>query len=212
MSRTHSHTRGGIAAPPTAPPRVAQARTRLNNAYWEKRLGISTRGTVQVDHFDSARYATLSYSLIWRILDHLALGPSDTFVDIGSGKGRVLCCAARYRVGQVLGVDLSEPFCAAARENARRMRGRKAPISVQTSTADDFDYSSASVLFFFNPFGEATMVPLLAKIGREVTREVRVAYAEPTHDDVFRRQTWLEQTEHWDAAEGHGAVSFYQSR
>jgi hypothetical protein len=92
------------------------------------------------------------------------------------------------------------------------MRGRKAPISVQTSTADDFDYSSASVLFFFNPFGEATMVPLLAKIGREVTREVRVAYAEPTHDDVFRRQTWLEQTEYWDASEGHGAVSFYQSR
>jgi cyclopropane fatty-acyl-phospholipid synthase-like methyltransferase len=185
---------------------------RFNNACWEKRLGISTRGTVEVDHFDSARYAALSYSLIWRILDHLALGPSDTFVDIGSGKGRVLCCAARYRVGQVLGMDLSESFCAAARDNARQMRGRKAPIFVQTSTADAFDYSSASVLFFFNPFGEATMAPLLAKIGREVTREVRVAYAQPTHDDVFQQQPWVEQTEYWDASERQPAVSFYQSR
>jgi cyclopropane fatty-acyl-phospholipid synthase-like methyltransferase len=167
---------------------------------------------VPVDHVDSEQYSTLSYSLIWRILDHLALGPSDIFVDIGCGKGRMLCCAARYRVEHVLGVDLSEPFCAAARENARRLRGRKAPISVQTSAADEFDYSSASVLFFFNPFGEATMAPLLTKIGREVTREVRVAYAQPAHDDAFQRQTWLEQIEYWDASERHGAVSFYQSR
>src|SRR3954470_21687653 len=157
MSTTGSHSTRGIAAPPPARPRFTHAPPRLNNAYWEKRLGISTRGTVEVDHFDSERYATLSYLLIWRILDHLALGPSDTFVDIGSGKGRVLCCAARYHVQQVVGVDLSEPFCATARENARRMRGRRAPISIHTAMANNFDYSAATVLFLFNPFGAATL-------------------------------------------------------
>lgn len=209
MSRTRSTRRlGGIPASSW----IAAAKMRLTNAYWEHRLGISTRGIVPVDHFDSEYYATLSYSLIWPILDHLALEPSDTFVDIGSGKGRMLCCAARYGVGQVLGMDLSEPFCAAARENARRMRGRRAPIFVRSCMADDFDYSRASVLFFFNPFGEATMAPLLEKIGRDVTRDVRVAYAQPTHHDVFQRQTWLEQTEYWDASEVQPAVAFYRSR
>jgi len=212
MSKSDSHTRKGITASSTAVRRITQARARLNNAYWGKRLRIATRGTVEVDHFDSVRYATCNYSLIWRILDHLVLEPSDTFVDIGSGKGRMICCAARFRVEQVLGMDQSEPFCAAARENARRMRGRRAPISVRTSTADDFDYSSVSVLYFFNPFGEATMNPLLSKIGREVTRNVRIAYAQPTNSDVFQRQAWLEQTEYWDASAVDPSVSFYQSR
>jgi SAM-dependent methyltransferase len=186
---------------------------RLGNLWWESRLGISTRGIVQVDYADSAPYATMSYATIWQILDHLALGPSDVFVDIGSGKGRVVCCAARYPVERVVGVDMSEPFCDAARENARRLRGRRAPISIYASTADDFDYSAASVLFLFNPFGASTLAPLLDKIGREARGRIRIAYATPAHDDVFERQDWLERTDHWDAASSglENSVSFYQS-
>ena len=94
---------------------------------------------------NSLHYSTMNYSTIHSILDQLALGPSDRFVDVGSGKGRVLCCAARYPVKQVVGVDLSEALCQVARENARRMRGRRAPISVETSVAQNFDYSAATV-------------------------------------------------------------------
>ena len=186
---------------------------RMNNLWWERRLGISTRGVVPVAHEDSHHYATLSYTTIWSILNRLSLGPSDVFVDIGSGKGRVLCCAARYPVGQVVGVDLSEPFCEEARANARRLRGRHAPISVEVSLADAFDYSAASVLFLFDPFGPKTLGPLLEKIGREPHRDVRIAYANPTYDEVFERQTWLERSERWDAAASgiEHSVSFYRS-
>jgi precorrin-6B methylase 2 len=200
---------------PTAPPVViTRLQRRLKNLYWERRLGISTRGIVPVAHLDSHHYATMSYSAIWSILAYLAPGPSDVFIDIGSGKGRVLCCAARYPAERVVGVDLSETFCEVARENARRMRGRRAPISVQASTADDLDYSAATVLFLFNPFGASTLAPLLEKIGHDAPRNVRIAYATPTHDAVFQRQTWLEQSEHWDAAASgmENSVSFYRSR
>ena len=141
--------RNGPAVVPRLPlrPMIGQVPRRLNNLWWEHRLGISTRGVVPVAHYDSTHYATMSYSTIWSILDHLSLGPSDVFVDIGSGRGRVLCCAAQYPVERVVGVDLSEPLCEAARENARRLRGRRAPISVQASMADDFAYSAATVLF-----------------------------------------------------------------
>ena len=193
---------------------IGQVPRRLNNLWWEHRLGISTRGVVPVAHYDSTHYATMSYSTIWSILDHLSLGPSDVFVDIGSGRGRVLCCAAQYPVERVVGVDLSEPLCEAARENARRLRGRRAPISVQASMADDFAYSAATVLFLFDPFGAQTLARVLERIGREVHQSLRIAYANPTHDEVFQRQTWLEPSEHWDAAASgmEHSVSFYRSR
>lgn len=187
---------------------------RLNNLWWEHRLGISTRGVVPVGHPDSNHYATMNYSTIHSILEHLALEQSDVFVDVGSGKGRVLCCAARYPVKQVVGVDLSEAFCQVARENARRMRGRRAPISVETTMADDFDYSSATVLFLFDPFGAATLGSLLEKVGRDVGRSLRIAYANPTHDQVFAHQQWLERSGHWDAETSgiEHCVSFYRRR
>ena len=76
------------------------------------------------------------------------------------------------------------------------MRGRRSPISIHTATADNLDYSAATVLFLFNPFGAATLAPLLEKIGREASRDVRIAYPQPTHHDVFEQQAWLEQTAH----------------
>jgi precorrin-6B methylase 2 len=196
------------------PSRSRLAGRRLSNLWWERRLGISTRGIVPVEHPDSVHYSTISYANIFSILNHLALGPSDVFVDIGSGKGRVLCCAARYPVERVLGVDLSESLCEAARENARRLRGRRAPISVQASTADHFDYSTATVLFLFDPFGASTLAPLLEKIAGEARASVRIAYVNPTHDDVFQQQQWLEHYGRWDSAApgNEHSVSFYRTR
>lgn len=194
--------------------RIKQAPTRLENLWWELRLGIKTRGVVPVEHADSVHYGTMGYSTIWSILDHLALGPSDVFVDIGSGKGRVLCCAARYPVERVIGVDLSEPLCTAARQNARRMRGRRAPISVHRCLANEFDYSSATALFLFNPFGASTLEPLLEKIRRDATRSLRIAYANPLFDDLFEAQTWLQRTDQWSVGRSgvEHPVCFYRSR
>jgi hypothetical protein len=55
--------------------------------------------------------------------------------------------------------------------------------------------------------------PLLKKIGRTACGSVRIAYANPTCDEVFLRQPWLERSEHWDAgASGlEHSVSFYRS-
>src|SRR3954452_4600072 len=92
---------------------------RLNNLWWEYRLGISTRGRTPVNHPDSVHYATMRYSTIWSVLNHLDLQPSDVFVDVGSGKGRVLCCAAYHDVRRVIGVDLSAELCKEASTNAR---------------------------------------------------------------------------------------------
>lgn len=165
---------------------------RLNNLWWERRLRVSTRGIVPTDHPDSVHYGTMAYRTVLGVLDRLALLPSDVFVDIGSGKGRVLCCAARTPVRRVVGVELSADLCRQARLNAARLRGRRAPITVENTPADQYDYSDATVLFLFDPFGPATLRSVLGRIGEETRGNgLRLAYANPTHDAVFQEQPWL---------------------
>jgi SAM-dependent methyltransferase len=186
---------------------------RLNNLWWELRLGVSTRGVMPAQHADSVHYATMGYATISTILDHLDLQPSDVFVDVGSGKGRVLCCAARHSVKQVLGVEVSPPLCRVARANARRLRGRRAPIAVENKPAQVFDYSAATVLFMFDPFGAVTLRTVLARIGRHTHgRNVRLAYANPTHDPVCQEQPWLRGREFWARADTglEHDVTFYR--
>jgi trans-aconitate methyltransferase len=188
---------------------------RLNNLGWERRLGISTRGSVPVDYPDAHHYAAMQYSSILEILQFLSLSPGDTFVDIGSGKGRVVCCAARHPVAKVIGIDLSSEFCEQATANATRMRGRKAPIEVHNVTAQDFDYSTGSVYYLFDPFGPTTLEQVLDQIHKDRgDKPVRIAYANPTHKIVFADQPWLEEYEFWDKATRgcEHSVAFYRTQ
>ncbi|WP_407180114.1 class I SAM-dependent methyltransferase [Bradyrhizobium sp. STM 3562] len=187
---------------------------RFNNLRWEAQLGISTRGIVKVDKPDSWYYATINYSIIYKVLQLLALQRSDTFVDVGCGKGRVLCCAARQPCRKVVGVDYSEDLCKEARNNAQRLRGAKAPVLVQNGLAEDFDYTDATVLFLFNPFGALTLDGVLHKIDTDRgQRHVRLAFvnASADQDKVFAAHSWLERYCYWDVERGGGhSVSFYR--
>lgn len=194
--------------------RAAGGTQRLQNLVWERRLGISTRGRIAVDHPDAGHYAAMNYASINRTLAALQLRRDDVFVDIGCGKGRVLCCAARWTVSKVLGVDLSAEFCAEARHNAQRARGMRSPIEVHTGLADEFDYSACTVCFLFSPFGPDTMRKVLTKIRIDRgARPVRMAYANPAYPEPFAEQTWLERYDFWDRAQRHEehSVAFYRS-
>ncbi|MFG2036672.1 SAM-dependent methyltransferase [Dactylosporangium sp. NPDC048998] len=191
-----------------------QAR-RVNNLLWERRLGVVTRGVVAVDYPDASQYASIDYALIDQILRHLALQPSDVFVDVGCGKGRVLCCAARFRVRHVIGVDLSEEFCAQARANAERTRGRRSPVEVHQAFAQEYDYSDCTAFYMFSPFGPDTMEQVLTKIRKDrAGAPIRIAYSNPAFVEVFAGQDWLEQYDFWDRdarGEEH-SVAFYRSK
>jgi predicted RNA methylase len=181
-------------------------RSRFNNLYWERRLGISSRGTVDIENPDSVYYATMDYSAISKVLQRLELQPFDVFVDIGCGKGRVLCCVALAHLRKAIGIDVSPELSAIARKNAQRLRGRHTPIAIYTGMAQDFDYSEGTVFFLFNPFGARTLDACLAKIHSDVAnRPVRIAYATPTHNAVFDKHDWLERYDDWES------VFFYRS-
>lgn len=197
------------------PSGVVTAMNRLRNLAWERWLGISTRGVVEVGHPDSTHYAAMGYAGIHRTLEALDIANDDVFVDIGCGKGRVLCCAARSPVNKVVGVDLSARLCEEARANVRRARGLRAPVEIHTGLADQFDYGECSVYFLFSPFGAETMRRVLMKIHADRRgRPVRIAYANPSHQEALAEQPWLEQSDFWDRSQRHDAhsVAFYRSQ
>ena len=197
--------------------RVTGLRNRLMDRFWERRLGIQTRGSVEVNRPDSNRYATFAYGSIHRIVRHLDLRPTDAFVDIGCGKGRVICSAARFDVRRVIGVDIDPALCEQARTNASTMRGRRAIVEVSNCGAQDFDYGECTKFFLFNSFGAATLKLVLESIERslrEDPRPIRFAYVNPFHDAMLAAIDRFEQYDHWSRTPWSGLkfdVSFWRN-
>jgi tRNA G46 methylase TrmB len=94
--------------------------TKLHNMAWEYRLGISARGITEVPLPGSNRSMTLSYADIFAILNRLSLIPDDALIDIGCGKGRVVCCAARFPLREVIGIEHSRSDARESKRLARR--------------------------------------------------------------------------------------------
>jgi Histone methylation protein DOT1 len=175
---------------------------KAENALWEWRLGISTRGlhASEITSEEHVYYGTNSYSMTRDVLAALALGPDDVFVDLGSGKGRVICVASRYPLKEVIGVDDDSVLCEEARRNASRMKGRRSPVTIVKARAQDYDYRVGTVFFLFDPFGPKTMGQVLEKMREGIDanpRPVRIAYVLPAQEFVLRHSGWLREYERW---------------
>ena len=193
--------------------------SKIYSFLWEKRLGISTRGIVDPlpEVTVNYNYMALSYRDNIRILKKVNLTKDDVFVDIGCGKGRMLCCSALFNVREAIGIEQSPDLCAIARSNAARMRGRKAPITIIQAAAQEFDYRRGTVFYLYNPFDQSVLGEVLEKIRcslDETRRPIRIAYSHPDHEDCFEACSWLERVDSWMAGRRTTSVgvSFWRSR
>jgi hypothetical protein len=147
-------------------------------------------------HGDNVYYEPLNYLYVRRMLRLLELRNDDVLYDIGCGKGRILCVAARSRLKKVVGVELFEELCAEARANARRLRGRNTAIEVICGDATTIDYDDGTVFVLYNPFGEATMASVIAKLRDSVRRKprnLRIGYYMPVCEHILAAEPWLEK-------------------
>jgi predicted RNA methylase len=71
------------------------------------------------------------------------------FIDVGSGKGRVLLAAAQYKFKRVLGVELTQELHEHAQRNIVAFRGPRQTDAVHSvlSDARDFESRKRSVSF-----------------------------------------------------------------
>jgi hypothetical protein len=190
---------------------------KLYSYFFECYLGIRTTGFVAPTVQWGVHYTPLPYQAIRRILDRLSLEENDVFVDIGCGKGRVICCACRRPLRRTVGIEVNEELLRLAVANAGKVRHRKAPFEGLAMPAEEYDYPDATVIYLYNPFDRPIMDKVMGRITesyRRSPRDVRVAYANCLHEDSLRQTGWLVKREEWPASlfPGFGCpISFWSS-
>jgi len=184
----------------------------------EHYLRINTTGFAAPTVKFGVHYTPLPYQIIFQILDRLNLREDDVIVDIGCGKGRVLCCACRRRVLKVVGIEVNEKLVNLAKLNSQCVRGRKAAIEIVLIPAEEYDYSEATALYLYNPFGLPVMELVISRLResyRQKPRAIKIAYANAKHEDSLKKGHWLVKYDEWPAAKFPGfacPISFWRTK
>ena len=169
---------------------------------YEKRLGIDTLGffeSKEKQSFfkDENVYDAVSYVVIRKILQYLRLGRRDVIMDIGCGKGRIICfAAAQRRMKRVIGVELYKDLYEAAVDNINRLKVKKTKINIFHVDAVNFtDIDDVTIFIFFNPFGEKTLTKVIKNIENSLKvnpRAIHIAYfPTPNLARLFNETPWL---------------------
>ena len=159
-------------------------------AVLDRALNIDTGGIVELEDLDLPDFEREGYEGsgwldLRRMLRRGEVGPEDVFLDLGSGKGRVVLLAARHPFAKVIGVEISEALTAVARRNLVQSRHRRRCGSVELVTADALDYpipDEVTVVYLYNAFRGATFDAVIGNLIASVDRRprcVRLIYLNP---------------------------------
>jgi SAM-dependent methyltransferase len=114
----------------------------------------------------------------------------DVFVDVGSGKGRVVVQAAvHYPFKRVIGVELVEDFTEIARKNVERNRARLRAGDVELVTADALRWElpdDLTIVYMYNPIVGGLFMRFIERLIAFVDqrqRGLRLIYVNPTQHE-----------------------------
>jgi SAM-dependent methyltransferase len=200
--------------------------TNLRQRRFDRSLGVETVGKKPVTatmrsaatYPDSMHYESVSARQFMKMLRRLPISsPSDfTFIDFGSGKGLSLLLAADYGFRSVLGVELDSGLLELSQANVRSFESRSPKhggvIRLMQGDAARFGLpSQPTVLFLYNPFGEATLRIVADNIERSLKESPRpfvLVYYNPVHREVLDERPLLRRlstTTRWVSYEGCGS-------
>ena len=117
----------------------------------------------------------------------------DTFIDLGSGKGKTLLIASEY-FKKVKGIEFSEELCKIAKRNIMiysKKKRKQLCDKIQVIYADVADYNindEENVFFMYNPFDETVLKKFLKNIEvsiNQTPRTVWIIYYYPAYRDVI---------------------------
>ena len=123
-----------------------------------------------------------------------------TFIDVGSGKGRVLLMAADYPFRRILGLELLPELNRVAQENLRKYQSAAQQcFNIESVCADARTFvipPEPIVLYLFNPLPESGLLQLLNNLEhslKECPRKVYVLYHNPLLEHVLSGCDWLQK-------------------
>jgi SAM-dependent methyltransferase len=176
---------------------VAVSRTRgfIGANVFDRRQGTDTSRIVDLAtagiHTDGRiPYVPSSWRNLPSALRHVPISDGDVFLDLGSGKGRVVLQAAKRPFKRVIGVELSTELHAIATANLEAVRPRLACQDIELIQADITDYrvpDDVTIVYAYNPVRgelfEAAMNQLIASYDRR-PRPMHLLYRYPREHDL----------------------------
>jgi SAM-dependent methyltransferase len=151
---------------------------------FDLKYGLDTQTSILIRHLETSapgaeyanHYEGAAIPLVHRILRQLRtdLGRF-TFIDLGSGKGRVLLVAAQYSFKSVIGVEFSKTLHDIAESNISKFVDQELtkirPTSINMDAAEfDFSQFNDKVVFCNNPFAASLMLRVLDNLERSVSK------------------------------------------
>jgi predicted RNA methylase len=171
----------------------------------DRYYSIDTEGIVElpllgIDKDVGSRQESTPFNHISNILQTLKITPEDVFVDMGSGKGRVLLMAGLFPFKCIVGVDVSQKLNEICKLNIERMKKnlKAKNFLIITSNANDYEIpDDATFIYFFNPFGMEVMKKVVERIIDSVDRhprKVTIIWHNPKYEMEFERYYDLKKT------------------
>lgn len=131
---------------------------------WDQRLQINTSGLDEsnADPY-RFRYEPTPYSVLERLADSGLIGPDDTVLDYGCGKGRVDFFLAHRTGANVIGIEYDPGVYHQALENQKTAAVQAA--SFVLTNAEVFEVpDTVNRCYFFNPFSVEILHKVLARL------------------------------------------------
>jgi SAM-dependent methyltransferase len=177
---------------------VAVSRTRgfIGANVFDRRQGIDTsrivdQATAGIHTDGRIPYVPSSWRNLPSALRHIPISDDEVFLDLGSGKGRVVLQAAKRPFKRVIGVELSAELHAIAMANLDAVRPRLRCQDVELIEADITDYrvpDDVTIVYAYNPVRgelfEAAMNALIASYDRR-PRPMHLLYRYPREHDLI---------------------------
>ncbi len=168
---------------------VLQFGWRWQNDRFDRKYNVDTGGRIelvdlQVDNPNQkfgVRYEPTPLGIFRNIM---AILPKDlgafSFVDFGSGKGRVLLLASHYRFRKVIGVEFARDLHEIAQRNIRTYRDRRQQcFDIESVHCDASVFpipATPCVLYFYQPFSVEVMAKVMTNIRDSLALEPRRIY------------------------------------
>lgn len=182
---------------------VSEARCR----YFDWQHGVKTCGDAKLANLTlvgkSADHGVFYHpahpKLLFELFNSLKIDfPSYAFVDLGSGKGRSLLIASEFPFSKVIGVEFAAELHEIASQNIQSYKSKtqkcKDVRSVNLDAAEFEIPPTPLVLYLFNPFRPAVLIPVLQRLQRSLEshpREVTLLYLAPFHAALIEKETAL---------------------
>ena len=173
--------------------------------YWDAALGIDTE--VRRARLGKLRSNLLSggevcvpcrYLRIIEICDYLNLSEEDVFIDLGCGKGRVVCYVmATHHIRKAIGVEVDPELAEMARRNCTGLRiAKTSAVEILCQDVIAYQPSDETVYFLYNMFDERTLRTVVKKIRLSLDiypRHIRIVSFACVGRHVFDTTEWLEE-------------------